>query len=332
MKLRQILRADANAAVSLLSEGFPVHSRQTWQQSVRRLLDHAEHGWDGSIGHIASEGDGDIGIGLAIPGMRSAYEPKPRKVVNLAAFYLRPGNEWMTTLFLRRMMKDASIEYVDVTASTAMREVNRRLGFTDRSHGVVVAPTPLAALRPARGVRIIPFEKLTNGMLSPEHRSLLEHHAHLQAIALAVEVDGTVHPLILVKTRRRRLVGARVVLARDTDLIHRIAGPLSRHLLGSGILFLEFDSTALSGAGIPGSVFVTDVAPVQSTWGPGIGAIDHTFSELVFIPPPANRPLFEWPRRRGNSALPFRFGLVDASITAAPTTSAILSLAEMLPV
>lgn len=335
MKLRPILRADANAAVSLLSEGFPVHSRQAWQDSVRRLFAHVEHGWDGSIGHIASEGGRDIGLGLAIPGHRSAYEPEPRKVVNLAAFYLRPGNEWMTTLFLRRMMKDASVEYVDLTASIAMREVNRRLGFTDRSHGIVVAPTALAALRPARRVRIIPFEKLTHGMLSPEHRSLLEHHARLQAIALAVEVDGACHPLILVKSRRRRVVGARVVLARDTELIRRIAGPLSRHLLGSGILFLEFDSTARSGAGkavIPGSALVTDVAPAQSTWGPGSGAIDHTFSELVFIPPPASRPLFEWPHRRGNSALPFRFGLFDASITAAPTTSAILSLAEMLPV
>lgn len=330
MKLRPILRADANAATTLLAEGFPVHARQTWQESVRRLLAHVENGWDGSIGYIASDGDRDVGIGLAIPGLRSAYEAEPRKVVNLAAFYLRHGNEWMTTLFLRRMMKDASVEYVDITASVAMREVNRRLGFTDRTHGVVVAPTALTALRPARAARIIPFERIPAGLLSPAHMKLLEQHHRLHAISLAAEVDGAWHPVILVKNYRKRVVGARVVLARDTELIRRLAGPLSRHLLTLGILFIEFDSP--DPVRMAGAAFVRRAAPVQSTHGPGNGVIDHTFSELLFIPPPSNRPVFEWPRRRSSSAFPFPFGLVDASITAAPTTGIMLSMAEMLPV
>lgn len=328
MKLRPILRADANAASALLAEGFPVHSRQIWQESVRRLFSHVEDGWDGSIGYIASDGDKDVGIGLAIPGLRSAYEPEPRKVVNLAAFYLRNGSEWMTTLFLRRMMKDSSIEYVDITASVAMREVNRRLGFTDRTHGSVMAPTALAALRPAPAARIVPFEQIPAGILSPAHMELLEYHHRLQAISLAAEIDGVWHPLILVKNYRKRVVGARVVLARDIELIRRVAGPLSRHLLTLGILFLEFDSPAP--VGMAGTVFVRRAAPAQSTWGSGNGIIDHTFSELLFIPPPSKRPVFEWRRRRGNSALPF--GLLDASITTAPTTGIMLSVAEMLPV
>ena len=327
MKLRPITRSEASAAVSMLSEGFPVHSRKTWQESVHRLLAHAERGWDGTIGQIASQDGADIGVGLAIPGTRSAYEAEPLKVVNFAAFYLRPGKEWMTTLFLRRMMKDATVEYVDITASVAMRDVNRRLGFVDRTHGVVVTPTVLAAMRPGRGVRIIRFEDLTPGMLSPEHMQLLEQHARLQAISLAVEVDGVMHPLILVKSPRKRVVGARVVLARNVDLVRRVAGPLARHLIRSGILFIEFDSPAP--VGMLGSVFISRFAPAQSTRIDQSGVIAHPFSELMFIPPPSNRPVFEWTRRR-NSSLPF--GLVDVSITAAPTTGVVMNLAEMLPV
>jgi hypothetical protein len=330
MKLRPILRSEANAAVALLAEGFPVHSRQIWQESVRRLLAHVERDWDGSIGYIASDGAKDVGIGLAIPGLRSAYEAAPRKVVNLAAFYLRPGNEWMTTLFLRRMMKDPSVEYVDVTASVAMREVNRRLGFTDRTHGVVVVPTALAALRPAPRIRITPFEQLANGMLSQEHMELLARHAEMQAIALAVEVDGAIHPLILVRNYRKRVVGARVVLAENRELIRRAAGPLSRHLLRMGILFLEFDSPGP--VSLAGSAFVTLAAPVQTTRPVDNDLIDHTFTELMFIPPPSNRPVFGLPRRRSSTAFPFPFGLVEASVTAAPTTSIMINLAEMLPV
>lgn len=330
MKLRPILRADAHLAATLLAEGFPVHSFGTWQESIRRLFAHVERMGGDSIGHIASAGDRETGIGLAIPGMRSAYEPAPRRVVNLAAFYLRPGNEWMTTLFLRRMMKDPAVEYVDLTASPQMQAVNRRLGFTDRTRGMVVIPTALAALRPAGRVRIIPFANLSSGMLPPEHHALLDQHARLHAMALAVEVDGICHPLILVKNRRKRFAGARVVLARDADLIRTAAGPLSRHLLKLGILFLEFDSP--SPVRLAGSAFVTRTAPVQTTWPVQSASIDHTFTELMFIPPPSSRPVLALPRRRSSSAFPFPFGLVDASITAAPSTSLVLSLAEMLPV
>lgn len=330
MKLRPILRADAHVAATLLSEGFPVHTRQTWEESIRRLFAHVERGPEQSIGHIASAGGIDVGIGLAIPGMRSAYEPVPRKVVNLAAFYMKPGNEWMTTLFLRRMMKDASVEYVDLTASVQMREVNRRLGFHDRTRGMMVVPTALGALRPAPRVRIIPLSELSPGRVSPEHRKLLDQHARLDAISLAVDVDGTCHPMILVRSYRKRMVGARVVLATDAALIRAVTGPLSRHLLRLGILFFEFDSPAP--VRIAGSVFVTRAAPVQTTWPDDSTTIDHTFSELMFIPPPSNRPVLSWSRRRGSPAFPFPFGLVDASITAAPTASIVMSLAEVLPI
>lgn len=330
MKLRPILRADADLAATLLAEGFPVHSPKTWQQSVGRLFDHVEQIGIDSIGQIAAVGEQDIGIGLAIPSMRRAYEPAPRKVINLAAFYLRPGNEWMTTLVLRRMMKDPSVEYVDLTASPQMREVNRKLGFVDRTHGVVVVPTVFGALRPARHVKIIPFADLPAGLVSPELYELLERHHHLHAMSLAVEVDGICHPLILVKSYRRRLVGARIVLARDTELVEAVAGALARHLLRQGILFFEFDSPYA--AAITGSTFVTGAAPVQTTWPVAHAAIDHTFSELTFIPPPSNRPVLALPRRRSSSAFPFPFGLVDAAIAAAPTSSLILNLTEMLPV
>jgi hypothetical protein len=330
MKLRPILRADADLAATLLAEGFPVHSPRTWQESVRRLIAHVEQMGNDSIGQIATVGDRDIGIGLAIPGMRSAYEPEPRKVVNLAAFYLRPGNEWMTTLVLRRMMKDPTVEYVDLTASPQMREVNRKLGFVDRTHGVVVVPTALGAVRPAGRVRIIPFADLPARLVSPAHYELLERHHHLQALSLAVEIDGICHPLILVKSYRKRLVGARIVLARDKELVQAAAGALARYLVRHGVLFFEFDSP--SAVPIAGSMFLTRAAPAQTTWPVAGAAIDHTFSELMFIPPPSNQQVLVLPRRRSSSAFPFPFGLVDAAITAAPTTSLVLNLSEMLPV
>lgn len=83
---------------------------------------------------------------------------------------------------------------------------------------------------------------------------------------------------------------------------------------------------------IAGARFITQAAPVQTTWPVESEAIDHTFSELMFIPSLSNGPAFGLPRRRSSSAFPSPFGLVDASIAAVPSTSLVLSLAETLPI
>ena len=287
MKLRPITRADMHAAISLLSEGFPARPRSFWETSVLRLLSYTEQRWDGVVGHIASASGQDVGICLSIPTMRMAYESVPRKVINLASFYMRPGNEWMTTLFMRRLMKDPGVEYLDVTASAAMRDVVRHLGFADRTAGMVVVPAPAAALRPGSGIRILPRAQLTTAMMSPAHLDLLDQHSRHQAISLGVEAEGIVHPLILVPASRKRLAGGRIILARDRELIRAAAGPLARHLVKLGMFFFEFDSP--SPVQIAGARFVSG-ALVQTTWPVASPCIDHTFSELLFIPTPPRRP------------------------------------------
>lgn len=329
MKLRPLMRADLQTAVSLLTEGFPVHSPAFWEASMLRLLSYAEQRWDGVVGHIASANGQDLGICLSIPSMRTAYEPMPRKVINLAALYLRPGNEWMTTLFMRRLMKDPDAEYLDVTASETMRNVLRQLGFVDRTAGMVIVPTPIAAMRPGNAARIVPAAQLARTIMSPYHRDLLEYHARHRAISLGVEIDDTVHPVILVPTSRKRLAGGRIILARDRELIRAAAGPLARHLLKLGFAFFEFDSP--SPVQIAGSRFVRVGAPVQTTWTVESSAIDHTFSELLFIPAPQRRPLLRWGRRGASAALPFTSGLLDTTFTASPSASLVLSFAEKLP-
>ena len=243
MKLRPVRRADIEAAATLLAEGFPVHACDTWLESLRRLFAHVEARNEDAIGYIASAGGADIGIGLAFACRRSAFTAEPHDMVNLAAFYLRPGHEWLTPLFLRRMMTRPDVEYLDITASDSMRVLNRRIGFADRTAGSVVVPTPLAALTPAAGIRLLPLEKAA-GLLSPEHHALLEAHDHLDAMPLVISRTGRHEPLILVGVRRKHVPGARVILARDRALLATAIGPIARYLLRRGLMFLEFDSPA----------------------------------------------------------------------------------------
>lgn len=283
MKLQPITRNDTFEAVNLLAEGFPALSAATWQNSLEKIFAYVEDDGGDSIGAIAHAGGKAVGICLTIPVTRTAYTSPSRRLVNIAAFYIRPGNEWMTTLFLRRLMCDASVDYVDLTASKTMRQVNRKLGFRDLSAGMVIVPLIAAAWRRGAATRIIPFEKLSPRDFSADHHALLEAHAKLDRIAIGIEYDGGVHPLILTQTLRKGVPGARIVLARDRKLVRAALGPLARRLLVRGYAFIDFE--AASKDGFPEALFWTNSPPVQATGDWRTDSIDHTFSELIFIPP-----------------------------------------------
>lgn len=287
MKLRPIVREDTAVATALLAEGFPALSAATWQASLTRIFDYVDARGSGSIGDsigsIASSPRDDIGICLTIPAARSAFATPPSTVVNLACFYMRPGNEWMTTLFLKRLMADKSATYLDLTASPVMRQLNRKLGLTDRTAGMVIVPLALAALRPSPGVRLLTLDEVADTRLEPHQRALLQAHAALGCIALVVEWQDALHPLILSPGLRKGVPGARVILAPSRALLRAAAGALARHLLPRFYLFLDFDADSKDG--FPEALFWTRSPPVQVLGVHDAETIDLTFSELVFIPP-----------------------------------------------
>lgn len=284
MRLRPVSRPDAAEAAALLAEGFPTHSREAWAACLADILDHAEGMGHDAIGQFASVDGGDIGIGLTIPSRPVAYARAPRDVVNLSAFYMRPGNEWRTPLFIRRVMTDPAIDYVDLTASESMRQLNRRLGLVDRSSGAVVIPLALSALRPSRGAKVVSPEAISPSMMSDVHRGLLRDHARLGCIAVGIALDGACHPLILGPSRRRDVAGVRVILVRDRALLRAALGPVSRFLLKRGLYFLEFEG--VDKAGFPEALFRPTASPLQTTHEPDSAVIDHTYTEYAFIPPP----------------------------------------------
>lgn len=283
MTLRAISRADADTAVALLAEGFPALSARTWQDSIDRIFDYIESTGREFAGYFETTKAGDVGICLAIPAVRNAYIAPPRSVINLSCLYMRPGNEWMTPLFLRRVMAQDASDYSDLTASTTIRQLNRKIGFKDRSNGTIIAPLAVSACRASPGVRLVRFDAISRDALAPHHYALLEQHHRLDRIVLGVEHERALHPLILTESRRKGVPGARIVLASSRELVRAALGPLARYLLVRGYLFLDFDGKSKDG--FPEALFWTNTPPVQMTGDWDHDAIDHTFSELVFIPP-----------------------------------------------
>lgn len=284
MKLRPVRRDEAGKAAALLAEGFPRLSRETWETSIAKMFAHVETLGEASVGQFASVDGNDVGIWLVIPSIRTAYTAAPRKTANLASLYMRPGYEWMTALFMRRLMPDPAVDYVGLTAKLSMQQLGTRLGFVQRSRGAVVIPLVLAALRSSRGAKILSLADIRPDALPQHHHDLLERHARLGCLAVGIEVDGICHPLIMILSRRRGMLGARLVLARDRQLVRAALGVIARYLLKRGFLFLEFEG--VSKAGFPEAFLWTRTPPVETTREPEGDAIDHTFTELVFVPSP----------------------------------------------
>ncbi|WP_137135395.1 hypothetical protein [Rhizobium sp. FKY42] len=330
MKLRPIDQAEASAAVALLSSGFPSLSHSEWAQTVKKLLNYAAGRSDGVIGQIAEVKGQDVGICLAIANDQRFDGAKPGKRINFSAFYMAPGHEWMTTLFMRRLMANPDVEYTDLTASATMREINRRLGFIDHCEGMIIVATPAASLQSApSGIRLLSLEEGEAEPLSLalQHRQVLEDHRALGCAAYVVVEAGIAHPLILAPTSRKGIPGMRVLLARDRALLRSVLGPLSRSLVLAGKTYLEFEGTE---ADVPtGGLFRPLVAPVQSTRKHAVDIIDHTYSEFAFIPPTRLRAAVRIYERRVRAEAQNLSLQATSAAVAHPATGFALKVAEI---
>ncbi len=281
MKLRPIAIDQLDYAAGLLNEGFHKRSAATWRANLLDIFNHAEKVGYPTIGYIAFNKDGDIGICLTIPSVRSVYEQTPVETANLAAFYLRQDYQWMAAVFLRRIISAADVDYVDVTATAAMRKINTHLGFSTSAIGTLVMPLIIAALRPAHGVAIQAYDPVVSEDFSEETAQILRDHIGLGCMVLMVEMNGERHPVILKPKKRGSLRSARVILVKDRSLIYDGFGALARYLMLRGYFFLEMD--VLRKPDLWGCSLRKRSAPVQSTQIKLHNAIDHTYTELVFI-------------------------------------------------
>ncbi|WP_374833790.1 hypothetical protein [Paenochrobactrum pullorum] len=281
MKLRAIEIDELDQAATLLHEGFSKRSKVKWLADLRDMHRHAEELGYKNIGFIASNKETDLGICLAVPLIRSIYEAEPVKAINIAAFYMKPEFKWMAALFLRRIMTENDVDYVDVTASSSMRKVNAHLGFTTSATGLLVVPLIATAFRPFKRAKIRRYNPKKSRLFADNTSKILQDHIALGCRVLTIEQDGQIHPVILSPKKRGSLPSARVILTKDRQLIENSIGSLARYLLIRGLFFLEMD--VFSKPDLWESSLRKRSAPVQSTRISSTEAIDHTYTELVFV-------------------------------------------------
>lgn len=281
MKLWPITIEEVDRAVALLKEGFGELKNTTWHASLLSIFQYAKTIGETNIGSIIFNKDGDIGICLAIPSVHFIYENEPKKVINLAALYLKQQQQWMAPAVLRRMMSNPNAEYIDLTPSHSMRKINELLGFTTRTVGIVLVTLSVSAFRHSAKTHILPYNDKTALHLPETLQSVLHWHVDQGCICLIVKHKDEYFPLILKRKMRSGLPSSRVLLAPSRAFLRDIMGPLARYLISKGVFFTEFDGTDKARLW---EVFIRRSSPcIQSTQIDDTESLDHTFSELVFV-------------------------------------------------
>lgn len=240
--LRAIDKSNEAEAVDILARGFPRRTRAFWQASLARLHAYGGNATAGvPVGYLLVQGDAPVGVVLTPARLRSDPDGKQRRAINISSWYIDPDHRWRAPMMLRSITQDSGATFTDLSPIAAVQKILVVLGFKPITGGESMVALPKAALDVRSGARVLELEAVPEHGISVETRRLVEQHALLGCIGLALEAEGRWLPLLFKPCARRRLAGARLVFCEDNALLKRWIGPVARSLLRRGKLFLILD-------------------------------------------------------------------------------------------
>ncbi len=225
----------------------------------------------GPVGQILRVKGEAAGIMLTIRSRRA----EGGTVVNLSSWYVEPRYRLLGPRMLTRILDEPADRFTDLTPSPVVTDMIGRFGFVQRHAGALLVALPVAALSPARGVRIV------DGAPDAADAPLLAGHSDLGCIVLRLVSETGETPLVVSVAQRRGLPVARLVYAKDLAAVHAAIGPLARLLLARGLPLLEMPANP--GDRVPGGWFTHRARPTFVRGAPPAADVDHAYSEFVFL-------------------------------------------------
>jgi hypothetical protein len=269
--LEPIGRDTLGEAHALLAQGFPMRSPAFWSEGLDRLSAHHAAAGLGPIGQIMRMKGEPVGVMLTIRSRRA----DGGSVVNLSSWYVDPRFRLLAPRMLTRVLEEPADVFTDLTPSPAVTEMIGRFGFVQRHAGALLVALPVAAFAPGGGARIL------DGVPEAADAALLAGHRELGCLVLRLVTASGEMPLVVSVASRRGLPVARLIYATDLAAVRAAIGPLARHLIARGIALLEMPADP--GDSVPGGWFTRRARPTFFRGTPPAAAVDHAYSEFVFL-------------------------------------------------
>lgn len=227
---------DIEAAVALLSDGFPDRLPTYWRQGLSRLRDRPVPEGYPRYGYVLADSDRLVGIVLLIFKTEPAGNVA-RILGNVSSWFVEPAYRGYSNTLLAAAMRLKGVTLFNISPTPSTIGTIEAQGFSRYVDGSIHA---LAALgRPVRGATI---RRVTAG--TADALPLLARHAAYGCLCFEVRQGSERLPFAFLPRRlaRVRITAAQLAFCPSEAAYVRFAGPLGRRLLRLGFPIVTLDA------------------------------------------------------------------------------------------
>lgn len=279
--LRPLDEGTVDEALALLKRGFPNRPERYWTAAFARMKAVKPPDCPWPYGFLFLWEEAPAGIILTLASDRWDEEKDHRTVVNLSSWYVDEKVRCLANRMLKRVIEFHDSTFTDLTATSSVSKINKRLGFTPWTSHTLYLFLPAALLTPRRkDTTVTPLYRCARDAIGPATRMLLEKHAELGCETPVLVTKNGCHPLVFVPARRKGIPVVRLIYAEDRRAVLENIGAVARFLLRKGFRILVLDGEASERP--PGVVYRKE----QMTWYRGKMnrlSTDYAFSEYVSV-------------------------------------------------
>jgi hypothetical protein len=252
-RIREVVQADVESIVELLTRGFP-NPRRYWEVAFQRLQKRSVPPFHPRYGYLLEADGRPVGTILLISSLR-CYRQRQQIWTNLSSWYVEPEFRSLATLLHKRAVAEQGATYLNVSPAPHTYATLEILGFRRYSEGQVAAFLTLARNRQAKRVRILSVNELGDCGLEEKERQLLEVQASHGCIVFCCVTEDRISPFVFVpRLVRSSIPCAQLAYCRGVNDLVDVAGSVGRHLLNLGRPVVLIDANGPI-RGIPGKYF-----------------------------------------------------------------------------
>lgn len=275
--IRSIEDSDLDAVVALMCASFPRRDPLYFRTGLARMAERDVPGGTETWGLMIDD-DGPKGAVLAISSWHGP--PSARQLfVNISTWCVAPSHRGPLAkqLYDRAGARGDAVNTNLSAASHTLRTLDK-LGFQPWTSGQFVAVAPrrrtqrAGVLTGAAALKTLPDHE----------RGIFEDHGDGRFLPVALDCDGAILPLLLLKRRIKGVVpAAQLIYCPDLARLDAHMGALLAGLRRRGCLFLILDANGAK-PDLHGKFYPGRAAKFYRGQQPAID-VDHTYSEMLYL-------------------------------------------------
>lgn len=243
--------------------------------------------WSGDApnhGFLLRQGGAVVGAYLAFYSERTVDDER-RRICNLAAWCVLDEHRSHGVRLVRAMLRQRGYDFVDLSPSGNVVDLNSRLGFSFLDTETSLVPNlPLPS---RRGVRVISRPGAIEQALAGRDLEVYrDHRGTAAALHFVVRVDGDICYVVARRDRRKGLpVFASLLHVSDPGVLARAGHAPYRHLLLRHRALVTLAERRVAGATPRLSRRQRAPRPkMYRSSGPTPAPVDYLYSELTCVP------------------------------------------------